>query len=380
MNAIARDQGGCEISTMKRTLALRRNSGTFGAGFFSLASIAAVVLPLSRPALAEPEGSSPKNPRGESLKIGTLAPAESPWGQVFKTWQRAIRERTKLPGDAKNSEGKTFGLDLNFFWNAQQGDEGAMVAKMKSGQLDGAALTAVGLAQIHPPILVLQLPGLFDSWAKLDRARETLRAEFEQGLEKAGFVLPGWGDVGMAHVMSKGFPITSPADLRGKKPYVWREDPIFPSVLQVIGNVTPVPLSVPEVLPNLNTGAVNVVTAPALAAEQLQWASRLDHINAAPVAAAIGALVFTRDKLAALPADLRATLLETGKVAAAALTSRIRNEDAAAFERMKGKMTVTTSSAADAAEWREIWKKARARLGQGTFPKELVERAESLAR
>jgi hypothetical protein len=73
-------------------------------------------------------------------------------------------------------------------------------------------------------------------------------------------------------------------------------------------------------------------------------------------------------------------LLETGRVAASALTARIRSEDQAAFERLKGKMTTSTSSDAEVAEWQEVWKKARVRLAQGTFPKELIERAETLAR
>jgi len=238
----------------------------------------------------------------------------------------------------------------------------------------------VGLGQIHPPILILQLPGLFTSWEKLDKAREALRGDFEQALDKAGFALPGWGDVGLSRRLSKGFGVAAPGDLRGKKPYVWREDPIMPAMLQVIGGVTPVPLGVPEVLPNLNTGAIDVVTAPSLAAEQLQWASRLDTINPQVVAASIGALVFTKTKLDALPADLRALLLDTGRVAGTALTTRIRNEDAAAFARLKGKMTVSTSSEAQLNEWAEVWKQTRARLAQGTFPKDLVEKAESLAR
>jgi TRAP-type transport system periplasmic protein len=326
----------------------------------------------------KPEKSEGK--RTESIKIGTLAPGESPWGQVFKTWQRAIKERTKLPDGQKTPEGKDYALDLNFFWNGQQGDEAAMVTKIKSGQLDGAAITAVGLGQIHPPILVLQLPGLFTSWEKLDKAREALRGDFEKAMDQAGFVLPGWGDVGLSRRISKGFAVASPSDLKGKKPYVWREDPIMPAMLQVIGGVTPVPLGVPEVLPNLNTGAIDVVTAPALAAEQLQWASRLDTINTQVVAASIGALVFSKGKIDALPADLKAHLLSTGKVAAQALTTRIRNEDAAAFGRLKGKMTVSNSTDAQLGEWAEVWKQTRARLAQGTFPKDLVEKAESLAR
>jgi TRAP-type C4-dicarboxylate transport system substrate-binding protein len=338
-----------------------------------------MTLSLLLPLLLAPALAGADSPRTESVKVGTLAPAESPWGQVFKTWQRAIRERTKLPDGQKTSEGKEYGLDLNFFWNGQQGDEAAMVTRMKSGQLDGAAITAVGLSQIHPPILVLQLPGLFTTWEKLDKARDALRGDFERALDAAGFALPGWGDVGLSRRISRGFAVAAPGDMRGKKPYVWREDLIMPAMMQVIGGVTPVPLGVPEVLPNLNTGAVDVITAPALAAEQLQWASRLDTINTQVVSATIGALVFTKTKLDALPGDLRTIMLDTGKVAAAALTTRIRNEDAAAFGRLRSKMTVSTSTDAQLAEWAEIFKQTRARLAQGTFPKDLVEKAESLA-
>jgi len=337
------------------------------------------------------EGKSDGKPEGkregraekhsESVKIGTLAPAESPWGQVFRTWRRAVRERTKLPGqDGDKGEGKEYGLDLDFFWNGQQGDEAALVTKIKSGQLDGAAITAVGLGQIHPPILILQAPGLFTTWEKLDKARDALRGDFEKALDAAGFVLAGWGDVGLSRRMSRGFAVASPNDLKGKKPYVWREDPIMPAMLQVIGGVTPVPLGVPEVLPNLNTGAIDVVTAPCLAAEQLQWAARLDTINTQVVAASIGAVAFSKAKLDQMPGDLRAVLMETGKIAASALTTRIRNEDAAAFGRLQSKMTVSTSNPAQVKEWEEVWKQTRARLAQGTFSPELVAKAELLAR
>src|SRR5438132_8134754 len=94
-----------------------------------------------------------------TLKVGTLAPQASPWGQVFKVWQTAVHDKTNGA------------LELQFFYNGQQGDEVAMVGKMRAGQLDGAAITATGLGQIHKQVLVLQLPGLFPSWDKLDKAR-----------------------------------------------------------------------------------------------------------------------------------------------------------------------------------------------------------------
>src|SRR4051812_37706896 len=168
-----------------------------------------------------------------------------------------------------------------------------MVGKIKSAQLAAAAVTAVGLSKIYKPILALQIPGLFTTWAKLDAARNAMKGDFEKGVSDAGFSLIGWGDVGAAHLMSKGIQIKTPDDLKGQKPYMWRDDAVQPILFQVIGGITPVPLNIPEVLPQLNTGAINIVIAPALAAEQLQWSSKLDTIVADNSAMAIGALVIS---------------------------------------------------------------------------------------
>jgi len=304
----------------------------------------------------------------EVLKIGTLAPKASPWGQVFTVWSTAV---------AQKSNGA---LELQFFWNGSQGDEGAMVGKIKAGQLDGAAVTAVGLGKVYKPILALQAPGLFQSWGKLDAARDAMKGDFEKGAKDAGFVILGWGDVGGAHVMSKGFAIRTPDDLKGKKPYVWRDDPMGSVFYQVIGGVTAVPLGVPEVLPNLNTGAINMVLAPALAAEQLQWASKLDHINSDVAGLAIGALIMSSKRIDALPADLKEILTSTGKVASEALTKRIRSEDDAAFGRLKGKMTVVTLSEDEKGKWKGIFNQVRQRLTQGTFSPDLISKLEGLSR
>jgi TRAP-type C4-dicarboxylate transport system substrate-binding protein len=345
------------------------------------------------PRLARAEDKLPPCPKPVTFKIGTLAPPESPWGKVFQAWQKIIAEKFKLRDDYKCEGTKLPLVELTFYWNGTQGDEGAMVSKMKEGQLDGAAITAVGLGLIHRPILALQMPGALTTWEKLDRAREALKAQFEKEVQNAGFILAGWGDIGMAHTMSKGFAIASPKDIKGRKPYVWKDDPVAPVIYQVIGDVRSVPLQVPEVVSNLETGAIDVLTAPALAAEQLQWASRLDHINTSVISPAIGALVFTNKKVEVLRnlegvenLDKKLTLapreffLNTAKIASEALTQRIRQEDAAAFERIKGKMEVSTPDEAQLAEWRETLKQVRVRLSQGTFPPELVKKIEEFAK
>ena len=94
-----------------------------------------------------------------------------------------------------------------------------------------------------------------------------------------------------------------PEDLKGKRAWVWREDPVLPPVFQLTGTVM-VPTGLPEVLPELSTGNVNVISVSALAAEQLQWASRLDFISRAVVAPNIGGIVLAKARLDALPAGL----------------------------------------------------------------------------
>ncbi len=308
---------------------------------------------------------------GEVLKVGTLAPAESPWGQVFKVWQKGIKERTNGA------------VELQFFWNGQQGDEGAMVGKMRTGQLDGAAITATGLAQIYKHVLVLQMPGLFPTWEKLDTARNSMRKNFDAEFEKADFKILGWGDVGIAHMMTKGFEVRRPSDLKHKNTFHLAGDPIEPMVYSHIGDVTPTPLTVPEVLPALTSGKINVVNAPALAAEQLQWASRLDHINTAPSGIGIGALIFANgkgSKLVGLPEDARTALIETGKVAGDALTLRIRKEDGAAYGRLKARMTAYEPTDAEHAEWKALFHKTRQSLRGAHFKPEVHDEAERLAK
>lgn len=319
-------------------------------------------------ALAILVGVLPNEARAEeTLKIGTLAPKQSIWGQVFSVWATAVDKKS----DSK--------LKLDFFYNGQQGDEGAMVAKMKAGQLDGAAITAVGLSKIYKPILALQMPGALTSWDKLDKAQSSLQTEFEKGVSDAGFDLVGWGNVGQAHFFTKGSgEVRVPDDLKARKPYMWRDDMIQPVLYQVI-NATPVPLNVPEVLPNLKTSAIDALAGPALAVEQLQWGPELNTVNDDVNACAIGALVFSSSRLKALPSDLKKVLTDTGNIASKALGQKVKDEDSAAYGRLSSKMNVIKLSSDERSKWNSVFKETRKRLGQGTFDAALIKRIEDIA-
>jgi TRAP-type C4-dicarboxylate transport system substrate-binding protein len=301
-----------------------------------------------------------------TLKFGTMAPPESPWGRVFKVWARATDER---------SHGA---VQIQFFWNATQGDETAMVGKMRTGQLDGAAVTAVGLGQIYKQSILFQLPGLFASWAKLDAARNALRPQMDPEFERQGFKIIGWGDIGTGRFMSAGYDVRTPSALKHKATFYDPSDPVDPMFYSVLGDVTPKAMSIPEVLPALTSSTVTVVNVPPLVAEQLQWASRLDHINTLPTHFEVGALVAASSKVNSLPADARSALLDTGRVAGAALTANIRREDDLALARRRQRMTVYEPNAAEVAQWNKIFADTRARLRGTTFTAALVDEAARL--
>ncbi len=278
-----------------------------------------------------------------TLKIGTLAPQDSPWGREFKAWAAAV---------AADTGGE---VTLDFAWNGQAGDEKLMVEKIRSGQLDGAAVTAIGLGQTGVmDVLAFQLPGMFTSWAKLDHARDAVHDELAREFEAKGFTMLGWGDVGAAKTMSIGFEVRTPHDLQGKGVFTIPGDPISPAVFASVGGLTPRSLAVPEILSHLGAD-VNVLTVPALVAEQLQWASRITHINTTTTAFGIGGLIMSSSRLRGLTEAQRTPFLTRGQAANDKLSHAIRNLDAQAFARLKASKSSYEPTEAEKNQWRPVF-------------------------
>ena len=299
---------------------------------------------------------------GHKLRMATMAPRSSSWGKLFRVWQRAIDKKT---------HGR---LEVTVYYNGVQGGDDTMVGKMRSGQLDGAALTSVGLSRIYRDVMVLQLPGVVDSWSELDKVRAGLGSELEQGFQKKGFHLLGWGDVGLVRQMTRGFAVHRPADLRGHHPVVWRKEPMGPLVYSSIGQVMPVALGPLEVLPALRSHRVDVVSAPSLAAEQLQWAPYLDHIASTVSVCAIGGTVMRQKAIDDLPGDLRKIFFEMDARLQQLSAHRVRQADAASYQRLTRRMQVVTTTAADRAAWRKVLVRAVKRVAQGTYDPQLIKR------
>ena len=302
----------------------------------------------------------------QTIRLATIAPRTSTWGKVLDAWQKAVESKT---------EGQ---IALNIYYNGVQGDERTVVSKMKTGELDAAALSSIGLSHVFRDVMVLQLPGVTNSWPLADLVRGMLKDPIEAVFRAQSFELLSWGDIGIVYQFSKGVEVRGPMDLRGKRPMVFRNEPMAPLLFSLIGQIVPVPLDVTEVLPALQAGTVNVIGGPALAAEQLQWVPYLDHINDQPIVAAIGATLMKQEKLEAMPADTRALFRDMQRRAARVQSERIRQLDMEAKDRLMKRMTVVTPSDDDKIEWYRVFLKAVKRLRNGVFSKPLIDQVLSI--
>jgi len=306
------------------------------------------------------------------LKVGTAAAPESPWGRVFKIWDKAIRSKTS---DA-------YGLD--FYFNQTQGSEVTMVDKMLAKQLDVVAVTSVGLGKIDKRLLALQVPGSIRTWKALDGVRTAMGSEFEGYLSSKKVALITWGDVGYAHFISKGFAVHTPDDLKGKNPWIYPDEPIQKAVFAKIGGVNPFPIDLMQVGTSIDTGKINCMSISLLAAEMLQWSSKFDNGVEDVEGIVAGAVVMSQERLDALPADVKATIVDLGHKmgeSGSGLKALIRSEDDAAWKRFKARsgVQIYAPNDADKAKWKTVFDATRTTLKAGTFDAGLVGRIETEA-
>ncbi len=297
----------------------------------------------------------------KTISFATLAPPGSTWMKVFEAWNREVRRRSNKS------------LELRFYAGGVQGDESEVIRKIRNGRLDGAAVTAVGLAQIYRPALVFQMPGILKGYAQLDAARAALAPEMNPKFTEAGFQMLGWADVGQSYVFSTE-PITKPSDLGSRKPWVWRDDLVLPAFFKIVKS-NPVPLQLPEVLGALQTHRVDTVIATPVASVALQWSSRVSHLLDFPLTVVIGGTVMGQKQWDSLSAEQKTIMSETAAQFHALARKNLRADEEKALVALKERnIKVAKPSEADKAEWVKVGAQVRQALVGQIADQALVDR------
>jgi TRAP-type C4-dicarboxylate transport system substrate-binding protein len=308
----------------------------------------------------------PARAETQTIKLATLAPDGSSWMNVFGAWKTAVEKRTG--GQVK----------VKFYAGGVAGEERDVIRKMRLGQMNAAAITAVGLGLIQPDVRVLEIPFLFKSEAELDRVRTTLDAEFRKKFDEQGFVLLAWGDVGPVRLYTN-IPLREKADLQKVKMWVWNDDPLLARLFQKLG-MNAVALGVTDVLTSLQTGVINGCNGSPLAAVALQWHSKVKYATSLELSMAVGAVVLAKKQWEALSPEQRKIVEEESHTLSAGLTKVIRNDNAQALAKMKSMgIEVVPTPEPLVAEIRAQAKAATAEMEGKLFGKEFRQRVEKIA-
>jgi TRAP-type C4-dicarboxylate transport system substrate-binding protein len=220
------------------------------------------------------------------FKIASLAPAGSVWVEQFEKF-------------AKEVENKTGGeVGFRVYPGGVMGDDQAMFRKMRVGQLHGGGFTMTGIATIVPDFRVMAVPSLFQSYEEVDYVKNGLLPTFKARFREKDLEIISLTEVGFIYAMSTQ-PINTLEKLQQSKNWSPSGDPISEAYLKALG-ITPVQLSIPDVLSSLQSGLIETVYNSLYGAIVLQWFTKAKYVIDVPYGYAYGVFALEGKKFAAL--------------------------------------------------------------------------------
>jgi TRAP-type C4-dicarboxylate transport system substrate-binding protein len=280
------------------------------------------------------------------IRLATLAPEGSSWMKILGKGGAEIG--TKTAGR----------VTIKYYAGGVQGDERDVVRKINLGQLDGAAVTSVGLSMIDESIRVLELPRMFATVEELDYVADKMWPYFQKKFEGKGFKLQDRGEVGWIYLMSKK-ELKSISEVRSSKIWLWGDDGLVKALYKKLG-ISGVPLGVPEVESSLSTGRIDACYGSPRAAVALQWNTKVKYMTGMPMSYAIGATIIKLDVSKKISDEDQKLIQKITKGMQKTLRKQIRKDNESAKKQMERKgVTVSVTPPEMIAEFdkaaKEVW-------------------------
>lgn len=296
------------------------------------------------------------------VKLATLVPEGS-------VWDKSMREM-----GAQWSTGTQNRVTLRVYPGGVAGDEPDLVRKMRIGQLQAAAVTTAGLANIDPAFNVFNIPMFFNSYPELYATLDKLEPVLRQRLEAKGFVLLAWGHGGWVYFFTKN-PVETVDGLKKTKLFMWAGDDQMVALWRHMGFGV-VPLAATDILSSLQTGMIDAYPTTPLLGLTLQWYRQTPNMVGIGMAPLVGGLVMTKSAWAKIaPADqarIRAACAKMEKT----LEVEVPKQDTTAVVEMKKRgLKVVPVSGPNAAQFRAAAEQFAAGMKGIRVPPDVLELA-----
>jgi len=299
------------------------------------------------------------------IKFATLAPEGSTWMNVMKDFSADL---------LKSTDGK---VKFKIYAGGVQGDEKDVIRKIRINQLHSAGFTGVGLGEILPEVRILDTPFLFRNHQEVDFITEKFFDRFAKKFEEKGYILLGWTEVGFVHIYTNQ-PVQNTEDFKGIKMWMWEGDPLAEATFRAYG-ISPIPLSITDVMTSLQTGLIDGVYTSSLACAALQWFTKLKYVLDVPLANSNGAVLISKRMFNKLNPQQQNILREKAKQYFGKLTQLSRQDNKTSALKMieKGMKQITISDPKILKEFDEVGRKARTALVGKLYSAELLNEVET---
>lgn len=274
-----------------------------------------------------------------TLKVATLSPDGSAW-------------MTKMRAGAAEVDKRTQGrVQFKFYTGGTMGNDKAVLSKIKIGQLQGGAVTVGSLADFNRDVQVYSMPLKFKNFAEVDAVRAKMDGVISRSLESGGMVNFGFAEAGFAYAMSKSSPISSVAELRKHRVWIPENDLQSAEALKAF-QVAPVPLSLADVLPGLQTGIVDTVASSPIGTLALQWHTQVRYVTDLPLSYIVGVLAIDQKAFARIDPSDQVTVREVMARVFKDIDRQNRLDNLAAWDALlKQGIKVVKPSAQEISEW-----------------------------
>jgi TRAP-type C4-dicarboxylate transport system substrate-binding protein len=297
-----------------------------------------------------------------TVKMATLVPTNSSW---FLSLKEVADKWNKL------SNGR---VRIILYGGGTKGDDPEVVQAMRLGELQGAVLTSVGLAEIEKSVYALSIPMAYDSYEEVYAILDKLEARLEAAMAANGFVVLNWADGGWIHFFTTK-PVATPDDLKRLKLFQWNGDPKSLEIWKIAG-FNPRPASSTDLLTGLSTGLFEACSLSPQIAQIGRYYEKAQFMTDLNWALMMGATVIKQDVWAKIPADIKPALLQAMKDTGAKLRTDMRQSGEKDVAAMKSAgLTVVPVDAKTKDLWRKTAESAYGKVRGDFVPVDAYDEA-----
>jgi len=297
-----------------------------------------------------------------TIKMATLVPTNTSWFLVLKEvadqWNKLSNGRVKVI----------------LYGGGTKGDDPEVVQAMRLGELQGAVLASVGIAEIERSVYAVSIPMAYDSYEEAYAVLDKMRPRLEAAMEAKGFVVLNWADGGWIQFFSTS-RVAVPDDLKKLTLFQWNGDPKSLEIWKTAGfNVRPA--AVTDLPTGLSTGLFQACTLSPQVSFIGRYYEKAKFMTDLRWALLLGATVIKKDTWAKVPADIKPALLKAMQDAGSKLQASIREDGEKDIVAMKGAgLTVVPVDAKAMELWRKVAESAYPKIRGDFVPADAFDEA-----